>query len=167
MIMAFSFRPVAMVMVMAMALTLTSAFVMVPSPASRGAARSPVVVSLAPSKVQLGQKQLTISAPKPAEPETKQKNKTKRKEQTEVESAPMFRVFLLGDEEYPRDHVLLSLQEILPDCDNTNASKIFEEAQKTGQGLCGVYPEEHAELYVEQFQRAEPMIYSEMQEEGK
>jgi ATP-dependent Clp protease adapter protein ClpS len=33
------------------------------------------------------------------------------------------------------------------------------------QGMCGVYPEEHAELYVEQFQRAEPSIYAEMEEE--
>ncbi len=38
-------------------------------------------------------------------------------------------------------------------------------AQEEGMALCGIYPEEHAELYVEELSRAEPMVYSEMKEE--
>lgn len=35
-----------------------------------------------------------------------------------------------------------------------------------GKGMCGVYPEEQAELYVEQFTRCEPIIYADMEKEG-
>lgn len=46
------------------------------------------------------------------------------------------------------------------------AAEIFEEAQEGGKGLCGTYPEEEAELYVEQFTRCEPIIYADMEKEG-
>ena len=32
--------------------------------------------------------------------------------------------------------------------------------------MCGTYPEEEAELYVEQFTRCEPTIYADMEREG-
>ena len=35
------------------------------------------------------------------------------------------------------------------------------------QGLCGLYVEEHAELYVEQFTRSDPIIYAELEPEDK
>lgn len=47
------------------------------------------------------------------------------------------------------------------------AAEIFEEAQAAGKGMCGIYPEEQAELYVEQFTRCEPIIYADMEKEGK
>lgn len=47
------------------------------------------------------------------------KTTTKTKRATQTEDAPMFSVVLLGDEEYNRDHVLLSIQDIVPDTDNT------------------------------------------------
>lgn len=46
------------------------------------------------------------------------------------------------------------------------AAEIFEEAQEGGKGFCGTYPEEEAELYVEQFTRCEPIIYADMEKEG-
>lgn len=46
------------------------------------------------------------------------------------------------------------------------AAEIFEEAQSAGKGLCGTYPEEEAELYVEQFTRCEPIIFADMEKEG-
>lgn len=49
---------------------------------------------------------------------------------------------------------------------NIQAAEIFEEAQEGGKGLCGTYPEEEAELYVEQFTRCEPIIYADMEKEG-
>lgn len=33
--------------------------------------------------------------------------------------------------------------------------------------MCGIYPEEQAELYVEQFTRCEPIVYADMEKEGK
>lgn len=48
----------------------------------------------------------------------------------------------------------------------SQAAEIFEEAQAAGKGMCGVYPEEEAELYVEQFTRCEPIIYADMEREG-
>lgn len=39
-------------------------------------------------------------------------------------------------------------------------------AQEGGKGFCGTYPEEEAELYVEQFTRCEPIIYADMEKEG-
>lgn len=45
------------------------------------------------------------------------------------------------------------------------AAEIFEEAQEAGKALCGVFPEEQAELYVEQFTRCEPMIFADMEKD--
>lgn len=109
----------------------------------------------------------SIAAPKPEskqEVETKKVTKTKRA--TEIEDAPMFKVLLIGDEEYNREHVVMSIQSIIPETDNTRAAEIFEEAQEAGKGFCGTYPEEEAELYVEQFTRCEPIIYADMEKEG-
>lgn len=50
---------------------------------------------------------------------------------------------------------------------HTQAAEIFEEAQSDGKGMCGIYPEEQAELYVEQFTRCEPIVYADMEKEGK
>lgn len=48
-----------------------------------------------------------------------QKQVTKQKRATEVEDAPMYKVLVIGDEEYNREHVVLSIQDIVPDTDNT------------------------------------------------
>lgn len=47
------------------------------------------------------------------------KQTTKTKRSTEVDEAPMFKVLVIGDEEYNREHVVLSIQDIVPDTDNT------------------------------------------------
>mmetsp|Transcript_16046 Transcript_16046/g.23819 ORF Transcript_16046/g.23819 Transcript_16046/m.23819 type:complete len:181 (+) Transcript_16046:32-574(+) len=130
-------------------------------------------VMLAPHK-QLGKTKVSlkksISFTQPKEQAAKPsadgaKGKPKQKRMVEEQNCPKFKVFLLGDEGYEREHVVLAIQDIIPDADNKRSVEIFEEAQKTGQGMCGVYPEEHAELYVEQFTRCEPMIYSDMEKE--
>jgi hypothetical protein len=53
------------------------------------------------------------------------------------------------------------------DCELTPRSPQLGTSQSATplQGLCGVFPEEHAELYVQQFTRCEPMIYADMEEE--
>ena len=126
------------------------------------------VVMLAPgakvgkAKVSL---QKTLGSPQQDSQKEAQAAKPKQKRVTEEEPVPMYKVFLLGDEGYPREHVILCCQEILPDTDNTRATELFDMAQKTGQALCGIYPQECAELYVEQFTRADPIIYSELKED--
>lgn len=43
----------------------------------------------------------------------------------EVDDAPMFKVLLIGDEEYNREHVVMSIQDIVPETDATRVSQIF------------------------------------------
>ncbi|CAM9263950.1 unnamed protein product [Ectocarpus sp. 6 AP-2014] len=119
------------------------------------------------AKVSLERAVTSVAAPKSeSAQETKKKQVTKTKRATETEDAPMFQVLVIGDEEYNREHVVMSIQDIVPDTDNTRAAEIFEEAQEGGKGFCGTYPEEEAELYVEQFTRCEPIIYADMEKEG-
>ncbi|KAG5175391.1 hypothetical protein JKP88DRAFT_283579 [Tribonema minus] len=134
--------------------------------------RSPTV-ALAPgskvgkAKVQL-QKSLSLAQPKEEAQKAATdgaKAKPKQRRVTESEDCPMYKVLLLGDEGYEREHVIMAIQDIIPETDNKKSTEIFEEAQKTGTGMCGVFPEEHAELYVQQFTRCEPMIYADMEEE--
>ncbi|CAM9813791.1 unnamed protein product [Discosporangium mesarthrocarpum] len=113
------------------------------------------VVSIAQPKQQSGQQS-----------EQKAKNATKTKRAVQTDDAPMFKVLLIGDEEYNREHVVMAIQDIVPDVDNTKAAEIFDEAQIGGKGMCGIYPEEQAELYVEQFTRCEPLIYADMEKDG-
>lgn len=51
------------------------------------------------------------------------KNATKTKRAIETEDAPMFNVLVIGDEEYSREHVVLSIQDIVPDTDNTRVRR--------------------------------------------
>lgn len=51
--------------------------------------------------------------------QTQVKKVTKTKRSTEVDDAPMYKVLVIGDEEYSREHVVLSIQEIVPETDNT------------------------------------------------
>ncbi|CAM9625703.1 unnamed protein product [Choristocarpus tenellus] len=119
----------------------------------------------APAKVATTTK--TKTAPVIAKPKVEKKVEVKSrvKVKPKTEDAPMFKVHLLGDEEYERDHVLLALQDIIPEMDNTKAAAVFDEAQRGGRGHCGTFPEEQSELYVEQFIRCEPMIFAAMEEE--
>lgn len=63
---------------------------------------------------------------------------------------------------YPIMHVIFTRHRYT----QKKAAEIFEEAQEGGKGFCGTYPEEEAELYVEQFTRCEPIIYADMEKEG-
>jgi hypothetical protein len=36
-----------------------------------------------------------------------------------------------------------------------------------GKAMCGKYPLEHAEMYVEQLLRSDPIIFAELEEEDK
>jgi ATP-dependent Clp protease adapter protein ClpS len=89
-----------------------------------------------------------------------------RKEQ-EIEDAPMYKVMLLGDEEYNVAHVVPRLCELMEDMDENMAGTVFKSAQVSGRAMCGKYPLEHAELYVEQLIRSDPMIFAELEDADK
>jgi ATP-dependent Clp protease adapter protein ClpS len=89
-----------------------------------------------------------------------------RKEQ-DIEDAPLYKVMLLGDEEYDVGHIVTRLCEVMEDMDENLAATVFKSAQVAGKAMCGKYPLEHAELYVEQLLRSDPMIFAELEEEDK
>ena len=106
----------------------------------------------------------------------KQKQKQRQRQRTsdpinrrdeEFEDAPMYRLMLLGDEEYDVVHVVERMCAILDDMDEDAASTILNQAQIAGKAMCGKYPFEHAEMYKEQLARSDPMIYSDLEEENK
>ena len=79
----------------------------------------------------------------------------------------MYRLMLLGDEEYEQAHVVERLCAILDDVDEGAAASILKQAQIAGKAMCGKYPFEHAEMYKEQLARSDPLIYSDLEEEDK
>lgn len=103
----------------------------------------------------------------------------------------MWKVIMLGDEEYEEDAVCevllqaseyLSLLEVphccfasscffyclqvIPEIGNLRqAQEKFKEAEVTGKAMLLVVPKEHAESYVEQLIRSDPMVYAEIEQE--
>lgn len=57
------------------------------------------------------------------------KNATKTKRAIQTEDAPMFNVLVIGDEEYNREHVVLSIQDIVPDTDNTRVRQNYSTSR--------------------------------------
>ena len=109
---------------------------------------------------------------------TKQKVKSRQKQQSRTsdpisrrdekfEDAPLFKVMLIGDEDYEQAHVIERMTEILDDMDENQAASVFKTAQQGGKAMCGKYPLEHAEMYKEQLIRSDPMIFSDVEEENK
>jgi len=83
-----------------------------------------------------------------------------------VEECPMWKVLLLGDDEYEEDPVCEVLQAVMPNIENQRAAREhFDEAQAQGKSVLILVAEEIAEAYVEQLQRADPMVYAEIEED--
>ena len=109
---------------------------------------------------------------------TKQKSKSVSKQKSrssdpisrreeKFEDAPMFKVMLIGDDDYDQTHVIERMCEIMEDMDENHAASVFKSAQQGGKAMCGKYPLEHAEMYKEQLIRSDPMIFSDVEEENK
>ena len=107
----------------------------------------------------------------------KQKQKSKQKakvhdpisrkqEEEELEDAPMFNLFLFGDESYDVGHVVESLCAIVDNVDEDQAQTIFLMAQQSEEALIGKYPLEDAERYKDQLLRSDPMIYADFEDEN-
>lgn len=75
----------------------------------------------------------------------------------------MYKVILLGDEEYEEGHVVTQLQKITQ-ISKGEAIKAFNEAQATGASVICVVPEEHAEFYAQQLRRADIFVTIEKDE---
>ncbi|KAL3773633.1 hypothetical protein ACHAWO_012486 [Cyclotella atomus] len=86
---------------------------------------------------------------------------------TEIEEAPLWQVYLIGDKGYSQNHVTQRMEAILPDVNADGAGAIYDAAQRIGEALCGKYDQEEAEFYAEQLQRSDPIIYAEAREEPK
>lgn len=102
---------------------------------------------------------------KPATPDQKLAT-AQPKLQRKSEDCPMWKVLLLGDEEYEEDPVCEVLLAVIPEIENrAQAGDKYQEAQASGKALLLTVPKEQAEHYVEQLIRSEPMVYGEIEED--
>jgi len=109
------------------------------------------------------------------EVQTKQKVQIKRKikpaepvqrREEEFQDAPMYKLMLIGDDAYDPTHVVERMCAVIDDMDEDQAAEVFKQAEMNGKAMCGKFPYERAELFKEQLQRSDPMIFSEMEEEN-
>ncbi|KAL7550477.1 hypothetical protein ACHAWF_013699 [Thalassiosira exigua] len=107
---------------------------------------------------------------------TKQKQKSEQKKkfkpsdpdvrkEEDFEDAPMFRLYLIGDESYEQEHVVNRVCEIVEDCSEDDAATLFKSAYQTGEAFLGKYPKEIAETYAEQLTRSDPIIYADVRDD--
>mmetsp|Transcript_5485 Transcript_5485/g.9044 ORF Transcript_5485/g.9044 Transcript_5485/m.9044 type:complete len:165 (-) Transcript_5485:93-587(-) len=125
--------------------------------------------AIAKPSIKLGQKTALVT-------DTVQKVELRKRKQTgdpvtrkeeNFEDAPLFKVMLLGDDDYDTSHVIERLCAVMEDLDEDAAVTIYQAAQSTGKAMCGKYPMEHAEVYKEQLLRSEPMIFSDLEDENE
>lgn len=88
--------------------------------------------------------------------------RAKPKRKTEQEFVPMYKVILLGDEEYDQVAVVQALLKVIPKMEQAEARRIFHEAQSTGESIICIVEKEHAEFYTQQLKREE--VYVRMEE---
>lgn len=102
--------------------------------------------------------------PQTAEPDAERGSaKAKPRRKTLADEVPMYKVILLGDEEYVEAHVVTQIQKIVGK-DKKEASKNFREAQATGSSIVCVVCEEHAEFYALQLKRQDIFVTVEKDE---
>ncbi|KAJ1468931.1 hypothetical protein T484DRAFT_1853665 [Baffinella frigidus] len=156
-------RPVLLLLVAS--LSLAGAFSFAPTlsalkPAGIGAricARTPITAqgrssspSIAKPKTFVGNQVYTASPqtagaqPKVGPP------KLDKKAKSQEDETPMFKVILLGDNDYEQAHVVVQITKTIPSVQKEEALKNFVEAQMTGSSVIIVVTEEHAEHYAQQ-----------------
>lgn len=89
--------------------------------------------------------------------------KARPRRKTLSDEVPMYKVILLGDEEYDESHVVTQLQKIIQ-IDKKEAARCFGEAQATGSSVVCVVCEEHAEFYAQQLKRQDIFVTIEKDE---
>ncbi|GJD05776.1 hypothetical protein Gasu2_02270 [Galdieria sulphuraria] len=84
--------------------------------------------------------------------------RAKPKRKTQQEFVPMYKVILLGDEEYDQVAVVQALLKVIPKMEQAEARRIFHEAQSTGESIICIVEKEHAEFYAQQLKREEVYV---------
>ena len=79
----------------------------------------------------------------------------KMKRKTDTEFVPMWKVILIGDEEYEERYVVQVLVKNIPKLDKNEARRIYHEAQTQGEALIIVVAQEHAEFFATMLKRSE------------
>lgn len=105
-----------------------------------------------------------VQQPQEAQTDTERGSaKARPRRKTQEDEIPMFKVILLGDEEYVEAHVVTQLQKTVQ-IDKSEATRIFREAQSTGSSIVCVVCEEHAEFYAQQLRRQDIFVVVEKDE---
>lgn len=89
--------------------------------------------------------------------------KARPRRKTQADEVPMFKVILLGDEEYVESHVVTQLQKTVQ-IQKSEATRVFREAQSSGSSVVCVVCEEHAEFYAQQLRRQDIYVVVEKDE---
>mmetsp|Transcript_14023 Transcript_14023/g.35268 ORF Transcript_14023/g.35268 Transcript_14023/m.35268 type:complete len:172 (-) Transcript_14023:50-565(-) len=117
---------------------------------------------IAKPKVDIGQTTKNPST-SPGSPKTNTP-KPKLHKKTQDDEAPMYKVILLGDNEYEQAHVVTQITKVIPSVKKEEATRCFVEAQMVGTSVIITVTEEHAEHYVQQLLRQQ--IYAKMEKES-
>lgn len=112
-------------------------------------------------KKDIGKINDTQQAPEPEAGKGAAKARPRRK--TQADEIPMYKVILLGDEDYAEAHVVTQLQKTVQ-ISKKEATRCFMEAQQTGSSVVCVVCEEHAEFYAQQLKRQEIFVTIEKDE---
>jgi len=130
-------------------------------------------------------RQRPVLAAAPAPPVTKTKVETKQKSanapdkikakevvalpsrQTESKDVPMWRVILIGDEEYDEAYVVQTIKQVVVNIERKKCEEIFQEAALHGTAEIVIVPQEHAEHYVQQFHRCDPIVFAACEPENE
>mmetsp|Transcript_16240 Transcript_16240/g.32930 ORF Transcript_16240/g.32930 Transcript_16240/m.32930 type:complete len:171 (-) Transcript_16240:1444-1956(-) len=125
----------------------------------------PAVVGLAPG-VKVGRPKISIQKDakklhEPSKPQNTEVDAGAKKaiplRKTQTDEVPMYKVILMGDEDYDENHVVTQLIKIVQ-LDKKEAQRIYIEAQQLGESLVCVVTQEHAEFYAQQLKRQEIFI---------
>lgn len=89
--------------------------------------------------------------------------KARPRRKTQADEIPLYKVILLGDEEYVEGHVVTQIQKTVQ-IDKGEATRIYRDAQSTGSAVVCVVCEEHAEFYAQQLRRQDIFVVVEKDE---
>ena len=118
-------------------------------------------VALAPAqpKIKIAAKP-TPGGGSPQKQQTKTVQVAPPERKTEDAEVPMWKVVLLGDEEYDEAYVVQTIKQVVVQVTREKCESCFQEAQQHGASEIVVVPQEHAEHFVQQFHRCDPVVYT-------
>mmetsp|Transcript_16406 Transcript_16406/g.38003 ORF Transcript_16406/g.38003 Transcript_16406/m.38003 type:complete len:161 (+) Transcript_16406:106-588(+) len=131
-----------------------------PQPAPRFLARPVLAAAPAPPETKIKQKTAPAQVKEKAKEKTVELAEPMTRTVTEAAEVPMWKVVLLGDEEYDEAYTIQTIQQVCVDITKQKAEQAFNEAQLYMKSELIVVPQEHAEHFVQQFQRCDPMVFA-------